>query len=145
MRFSSFLLLVGLLVPQTLLAQFNSFESGSYVLYTSPAVLHQSSLKLRGNDQLIAKDEKGKKLNLTPQQVRSFRIGSQKYTTAGDFEVNPGSIFGNVVERVFVEQLDSGKVLLLRYEYSTGGGAPMMGANGAMMGGGGSSIRTLYL
>jgi hypothetical protein len=144
MRFLFFLALLGLAVPQIVRAQFNSFEPGSYVLQNSPTVWRQSLLKLRGNDQLIAKDEKGKKLTLTPQQVRSFRLGSQKYTTAGNFEVNPGSAFGGMVERAFVELIDSGKVSLLRYEYTTGNGAPMMGANGAMTGGY-SSTKTLYL
>lgn len=140
MRF--FLLFAGLLLPQVLLAQFNSFESGSYVLTNRPNIRHQCKLKLRSNDQLVVKDANGKNQKLTAYEVLSFRLGERRYIAAGGFQVGAG-IGSDIVGRAFVEQLDSGQVVLLRYIYSTGG-APMAGVGGAMMYSGGST-RTLYL
>lgn len=139
-------IVIGWLLPQVLLAQFNSFEPGSYVLNTKPTIRHQGTLKLRSSDLLVVKDATGNKLKLSPRDVVSFRLGQQQYVTAVNFEVNQGLI-PLYVEQAFVEQLDSGQVVLLRYEYSTGGGgAPMMGAGGAMtFGGAGGGTRTIYL
>jgi hypothetical protein len=138
-----FFLLTGLLLPQVLLAQFNSFEPGSYVLTNRPNIRHECKLKLRSNEQLVVKDANGKNQKLTAYEVLSFRLGERKYTTAGGFQVSAG-IGSDIVSRAFVEQLDSGQVVLLSYEYSTAG-APVMGAGGTMMYGMGGSTRTLYL
>lgn len=137
-------ILIGLLLPQALWAQFfNSFEPGFYQLVNSPGVRHQGLLKLRGNDQLVVKDDHDDKTKLTPQEVASFQMGGHKYVTAGNFALGSGP-FSKTVDLAFVERLDSGYVSLLRYTYTTGGGAPMVGAGGAMMGGGGST-GVLYL
>ncbi|AMJ66553.1 hypothetical protein [Hymenobacter sp. PAMC 26628] len=130
-------ILVGLLLPQVLWAQFfNSFEPGSYRLVNSPDVHYQGLLKLRGNDQLLVEDADGKKTKLAPQEVTSFRLGAQKYVTAGGFRTTPGP-FGRTVEQAFVEQLDSGQVNLMEYTYiiTTGG------SNGAV----GSSEVKIYI
>ncbi|MFD1470495.1 hypothetical protein ACFQ48_19875 [Hymenobacter caeli] len=134
---------IGLLLPQVLWAQFfNSFEPGSYRLVNSPGVRHQGQLKLRGNDQLVVEDADGKKTRFAPQEVASFQMGGHKYVTAGNFTLGSGP-FIKTVDLAFVERLDSGYVSLLRYTYPTGG-APMVGAGGAMVGGGGST-GVLYL
>ena len=114
--------IIGLLLPQALWAQFlNSFEPGSYRLVNSPGVRHQSLLKLRDNDQLVAKNDHDNKVKLTPQEVASFQIGERKYITAGNFELSSGP-FDTTVDLTFVERLDSSYVSLLRYTYFTGVG-----------------------
>lgn len=120
--------LVGLLLPQVLRAQsFNSFEPGSYQLVNSPGMRHQSLLKLRGNDQLLAKDDRDDKVKLTPKEVLSFQIGEHKYVTAGDFKLGSGP-FSKPVDLAFVERLDSGQVNLMEYTYITFTG----GSNGVV-------------
>lgn len=138
-------LLAFLLLPHLLLAQFgdlNDFKPGSYILQAKPTARLAGMLKLRGNDQLVVQGFRTKNLKLAPADVLTFRLGDRKYVTASDFEVNQGLIHLSV-DRAFVEQLDSGQVVLLRYDYTVGGG-PMMGAGG-MMYGGTSASRSLYL
>jgi len=140
----SFLLcLVGSLMSQFAQAQlFNKFELGSYVLANNPKLRLYGQLKLRDHSQLLVKDETSKTVKLIPTQVASFRIGSRKYMTTSGFNGNDG--FGSVDSvKAFVEQLDSGQVMLLRYAYQQG--VPMStGAGGAMTGGGNLSA-SVYL
>ena len=96
------LLLLGLLLPQLLRAQFVVFEPGSYVLAGSPTVRHTGQLKLRGNNLLLVKDEHGTKLKLPVGDVASFRLGGRKYVTAGNFHVK-GGLGGADVDNAFVE------------------------------------------
>ena len=138
-----FFLFLGLLSPRLLLAQFNSFAPGSYVLASSPTVRHETTLKLRDNGQLVAKGPDGKTLRLSPEDVSSFRLGPQKFIAAGGFATGTG-LGGDFVSRAFVEQLDSGRVMLLRYQYPVGG-PPMMGGPDGRMTGGPSRPPALYL
>lgn len=138
--FLFFLLLLGS-VPHLSRAQLfgKGFETGSYVLREGPAGRQPGQLNLRNGTKLLLKTAAGKTRKLTPEQVQCFRIGPRAYVTAGDFRLG-----GAYVERAFVEQLDSGQVVLLRYEYSVG--APMaMGAGGGMSYGGSSNARALLL
>jgi len=136
-------LLVFLALPQLSQAQFNRFETGSYVLAANPAVRHTSELRLRSGNLLLAKNTNEKNIKLTPDQVSSFRLGTRKFTVAGDFHAK-GGLGGLNVTKAFVEQLDSGQVILLSYAFQVG--APMsMGSGGAMMGGGSYSANVYLL
>ncbi|TGE27914.1 hypothetical protein [Hymenobacter metallicola] len=138
----TFLLFAGLLFPQLVWAQFNSFEPGSYVLVDNPTQRLEGDLKLRGCTELLVKNAKGKTTRLSPEQVQSFRLGRQKFITAGGFPVDKG-LDGDTIPNAFVEQLDSGQVVLMRLHYIVDG--PMMlGTNGSPMGGGSKSY-TLHL
>lgn len=140
MRFF-FFSLMGLLLPQLLLAQFNTFKAGSYILDKSRQVQHLAQLKLKNDKLLLAKDLNGQTSKLTPKDIYSFKIEQQRYRTASGFEVNLG-LSGEVMDEVFVALLDSGQLLLMQYEYTVK--SPMsMGAGGAIMGGG--MPQTVYL
>ena len=142
---NSLLFLFALLLPQLASAQLfkgNPFEAGSYVLADTRTVRHAGELKLRNSKLLLAKDATGKNLKFNPEQVCSFHAGSRKFITTGGFHVK-GGIGGLDVEKVFVEQLDSGQVMLLNYELQMG--APMsMGPGGAITGGG-NGTTSIYL
>lgn len=112
-----FFLFAGLLLPQLLKAQFGSFDAGSYVLSAAPTVRHEGRLKLLGAYELATKDTDGKKITFVPAQISSFRIGSKKYVTVGGFQAKLGPVGGNTVSQGFAEQLDSGRVVLMRFEY----------------------------
>ncbi|WP_375419349.1 hypothetical protein [uncultured Hymenobacter sp.] len=130
-------IVIGWLLPQVLLAQFNSFEPGSYVLHNSPTVRHQSSLKFQGGDEFMVKDANGNRRKLTVSEVSSFRIGPQKYIAVGRFAVGSG-LRNSYVERAFVAQVDSGRVGLLFYEYDVYAGLTSFGASD-------KQIKHLYL
>lgn len=144
MRF--FLLIIIVLLPELGRAQLfggNRFEQGSYVLNDSRTVRQQGQLKLQSGSKLLVKTADGKTLKLKPEQIQSFRISNRKYVTVGNFHVK-GGLGGADVDRAFVEQLDSGQVILLNYTYSVG--APMaMGAGGGMSYGGSSELSAYLL
>jgi hypothetical protein len=143
MRFF-YLLVAVLLLPEAAFAQlFNKFESGTYILNDSRKVRQEGQLKLQSSQKLLVKREDGETIKLEPAQVYSFQKGSQHYVTIGGFHVK-GGLGGADVDMAFVEQLDSGRVTLMRYDYSVG--APvMMGAGGGMSYGGGSSSSAYLL
>lgn len=122
----------------------NRFENGSYVLNDSRNLRQQGQLKLQSGSKLLVKTADGKTIKLKPEQIHSFRISNRKYVTASNFHVK-GGLGGTDADNVFVEQLDSGQVVLLTYEYSIGAGAPMMGAGGGMSYGGSSELSTYLL
>ncbi|UYZ59466.1 hypothetical protein [Hymenobacter latericus] len=126
---------LALLLPQLLWAQSTSFKSGSYILNQEQTVRHNGELKLRDGNTLVVKNAQGKTLKLTPDEVQSFSIGRRKYIVAKGFLVNMGSSY---VDKAFVEQVDSGMVVLLNYTYTVGS-AGHMTAGGGMVGGGASS------
>ncbi|TGD79909.1 hypothetical protein [Hymenobacter wooponensis] len=143
MRFSLLLPLVGLLFSRATIAQiqpFNTYKSGSYVLLNDRTHRIDGQLKLKSSTLLLVKDDKGKSTKLAPESVHSFRIENRAYTVACDFEVRQG-LYDSVVEQAFVEQLDSGQVILMRYAFTTG--APTMNAGGVMTGG--QSQNEVYL
>jgi hypothetical protein len=103
--------------PQAGWAQFSrKFQAGAYELATAPAGHQEGQLSLRNHDKLVVKTPQGRKLRLKPAQVRSFRIGARRYlafTTVYPYHSQPAH---NDDEPAFVEQLDSGRVMLLRYD-----------------------------
>lgn len=105
-----------LLAPQLAHAQlFKTVEIGSYVLTANPQVRQQGGLYLRNSEQLVVRDLAGKNTSFSPQQVSSFQINKRKFVTTGGFQLHGG--FGNkFVDQGFAEQLDSGQVVLLRYQ-----------------------------
>lgn len=135
-------LVIGLLLPQVLLAQLSAFEPGSYVLAANRAVRHASLLKLRSSTVLLAKDADDKNIRLTPAEVSSFRIGARKFFVVSDVAEQEED--GAAIGGIFVELLDSGTVTLMRYEYAVST-APMMGAGGGMSYGGSSGTRYVYM
>lgn len=137
-----YLLFALLLLPEVVSAQlFKGPEKGSYILNDNRKVRQQGNLKLQSNSKLVVKTAAGETLKLTPEQVYSAWLGSKHYVTIGGFHVK-GGLGGTDVDMAFVEQLDSGKVTLMRYDYSVGapGG---MGPGG--MSYGGSSSSSAYL
>ena len=142
-----FLLVVCLFWPQLSQAQLlfnNPFQEGSYVLADSRTVRHAGELTLQQNGAtLVVKSLHGKNLKLGPEQVASFRIGNQHYVPAGNFHVM-GGLGGADIEDIFAEQLDSGQVQLLRYDYAIQN-AGSMGAGGMMMGGGSWNLSAFLL
>lgn len=141
MRF--YLLFAVLLLPEIVLAQLpKGFAEGSYILNDSRQVRQHGQLKLQSSQKLLVKTADGKTIKLTPEQVYSFQQDNQHYVTAGGFHVK-GGLGGAEVDLAFVEQLDSGKVVLMRYDYSIG--APMTMGSGGGMSYGGSSSNSTYL
>lgn len=140
------LLLLGCLaLPFAVKAQFNEFKSGTYVL-SSDGSQHGGELKLRNFQLLVVKNPQGKNLKLTPAEVTAFRLGNERYVTLKDADLpGPTKLFKDNSEgqTAFVQQVDSGQVMLLRYSYSQAM-APTMGAGGGMVGGGSAGI-SLYL
>lgn len=114
MRF--FLVSLGLALPQLVHAQvFKSMEVGSYVLSATPQVRRPGGLLLRSSEQLVVRDLAGKSTVYSPQQVSSFQLLQRQFVSTGGFQLLGG--FGNrYVAQAFAEQLDSGQVVLLRYQ-----------------------------
>jgi hypothetical protein len=108
--------LLVLALPHLAHAQlFKSLEIGTYVLSATPKVSQQGGLYLRNGEQLQIRDLTGKNTTYSPQQVSSFRIYKRQFVSTGGFELRGG--FGNTyVAQAFAEQLDSGQVVLLRYQ-----------------------------
>lgn len=140
----SSLLLCLLLLPQALLAQFGSFEAGTYVLADTPRLLHSAKLKLRNENTLLVKDGKSEKQPLKPEEVLWFQVGKHRFVPVGGFRVADG-FGGNDVQRGFAEFLDSGQVKLYAYRFFAANAAPVLGSNRGFAGGGGASWKTVYL
>ncbi len=105
-----------LTLPQLAHCQvFKNTEVGSYVLSASPQNRQTAGLYLRNSEQLIVRDLTGKNTTLSPRQVRIFRIGQRQFVTTGGFRLSSGT-GGTYVAQAFAEQLDSGQVVLLRYQ-----------------------------
>jgi hypothetical protein len=130
-----YLLLALLLLPEAVSAQlFKGFEIGSYILNDNRKVRQQGNLKLQSNSKLLAKNAAGETIKLTPEQVYSVWLGSKHYVTIGGFNVKSG-LGGTDVDMAFVEQLDSGRVILMRYDYNIATPGAM-GPGGMSYGGG---------
>jgi hypothetical protein len=110
------LLPASLLLPQLAHGQvFKTVELGSYVLRTSPQVRQQGGLYQQSSEKLLVRDLTGKNVSFSPQQVSSFRINNRQFVSTGGFQLRNG--FGSsYVTQAFAEQLDSGQVVLLRYQ-----------------------------
>ncbi|KUG08293.1 hypothetical protein ASU33_08950 [Solirubrum puertoriconensis] len=107
-----------LLLPQALRAQFTRFESGTYILGKDPRISYPAQLKLQEKKQLLlVRNPEVKTLELTPEEVSYARIGKQAYLTAGSFNIGTKLLTGGIVTRAFVPVLDSGCIMLMRYEY----------------------------
>lgn len=145
-----------LFLPQVLLAQFdsfNDFKPGSYVLKASPTVRTAGMLKLRHNDQLVINKFRAKDLTLKPADIASFRLEARKYVTVNCFSAYLYSptdnaaarkeMLAKVVDFAFAEQVDSGQVVLLRYDYLAS--YPSTVGPGGMMQAGGRYVENLYL
>ncbi len=89
-------------------------EVGSYVLNATPQLRQAAGLFLRNSEQLVARDLAGKSITLSPQQVRSFKIGERQFVSTGGF-ILTNKYSDRYVAKAFAEQLDSGQVVLFRY------------------------------
>lgn len=98
------------------LYQFSAFEPGCYVPKGSKTDCQPAQLKIQYGRRLVVKTATGDTLRLLPAQVSSFRMGHHQFTTAQRFKL-VGAPSGKEIGPSFVEQLDSGRVLLLRYSY----------------------------
>ncbi|GAB3635080.1 hypothetical protein GCM10027422_06700 [Hymenobacter arcticus] len=74
-------------------------------------------LKLRNPEKLVVQRFGAKNVILTPTEVSTFRIENEKYTVVEGFEVRAD--FGRriIMGKVFLQQLDSGRIELMRYDY----------------------------
>lgn len=136
------ILIFCLLLPQAIYAQFKKFEPGTYILDADRKTRHDAELKLKSSTQLVVRAGGKQNLTLRPKDIYSFRIGLRRYRTASGFEVKMG-LGREYVDEGFVELLDSGQVLLMRYDYEIGSPGHM-GAGG-MMSGGFSYAESVYL
>ncbi|SET56063.1 hypothetical protein [Hymenobacter actinosclerus] len=137
-------LFVGLLLPQALLAQYKSFEAGTYVLADNRQLLHSAKLKLRNENTLLVKDGKSEKQPLNPEDILWFQVGKHRFVPVGGFQVDDG-FSGSDVQRGFAEFLDSGQVKLYEYRFFAANASPVLGSNKGFVGGGGASWKTVYL
>lgn len=137
------ILVLCLLLPQAIYAQFKKFEPGTYILDADRKARHDAELKLKSSTQLAAREGSGRNTTLTPPDIYSFRIGQRRYRTARGFEVKVG-LGREYVGEVFVELLDSGQVMLMRYVHEVNSPGHMQ-ASGAMTGGYSSSQTVLLL
>lgn len=104
---------VAIALPQLAHAQlFKNVEIGSFVLSATPQLRQTAGLYLRNSEQLVVRDLAGKNTTFSPQQVRSFKIGQRQFVTTGGFKLSGEGY----VTQAFAEQLDSGQVVLLRYQ-----------------------------
>ncbi len=122
MRF--WLVLLVLLVPQWGLTQAPSknFVPGTYILSNGKGVRQQGQLTLRSYDKLLVQKPDGKIIKYSPDEVTSLWLNGQHYTTAGNF-------IGTRVElkKAFVILLDSGQVMLMRFNYDIPSGMEKLG------------------
>lgn len=91
----------------------------------SPAVRHPAELKLRGYNTLVVRNANGKNPKLAPNQVASFILGSKHYIALRGVNLpGPKEVFSNtaIVHEAFVQQVDSGRVVLYYYQYQQGQG-----------------------
>jgi len=109
-------LTIAFIAPQLSHAQLiKKVEIGTYVLNATPQVRQQAGLYLRNSEQLVVRNLAGENKSFSPQEIRSFQIGNRQFITTGGFRVNGG--FGErYITQAFAEQVDSGQVLLLRYQ-----------------------------
>lgn len=122
MRF--WIILLVLLAPQWGLAQSTSkdFVLGTYILNNGQNIRQQGQLKLRRYDKLLVQKPDGKTIKYTPDQVSSFWLNGHRYTTASNF-------IGKSIElkNAFVILLDSGQVMLMRFDYDIPSGMEKLG------------------
>ena len=109
-----------LLLPMAAKAQlgeFNDFKPGSYVLKNNPSTRQVGMLKLRGYNHLVVQKFRAKNEVLMPSEVSTFQIENEKYTVVEGFEVIAD--FGRrvIMGKIFLQQLDNGRIELMRYNY----------------------------
>ncbi|OUJ73986.1 hypothetical protein [Hymenobacter crusticola] len=130
-----------LLLPQLLQAQnlFESFKPGTYYLADSRRVHYEGQLKVHSNE-LVVKDNQGKVTRFKPEEVYYIKLADRtRFLPSAGFLLS-----GKQINSSLVEVLDSGSVMLMRYEHVTTM-APMMGASGNMVSYGGRSAQSVYL
>lgn len=137
------LLAFGLLPQPGRAQQAAGFTAGSLVLNRNLSERVQGLLKLKSGAELVLKNDGEPKLTFTPYEVRSFQIGAQRYTTASNFRVMAG-LSAVEVDRAFVQQLDSGAVVLTRYDFGVNNPTSFH-ADGSMSGGGSWALSAFLL
>ena len=95
-------------------------ESGFYVLSDNRLVRYPGNIKVYAHE-LVVKDDQGKQLKYTPDEVYSAQIGTTHYIAASGFKTKSGFWSVKQDEKLFVEVVDSGKISLYRYRYTVGG------------------------
>ena len=130
----SLFLFIGLLVlPLVGAAQSGP---GTYILVDNRQVVYTGDLDISGL-RLVSKEgkekEKPKTVTWQASEVYWARVGQQRWLPVSNFPIPAGLGFKKV-EYGLAEVLDSGRVLLLRYDYEVGGGG---------MGPAGFSTRTM--
>ena len=112
-----FLLATTLALPRQGQAQFDShYGPGTYTLAGDSSQHLVGQLHLKTQQKLLVTTPAGRRLQLKPDQVSSFRIGPHTYTVLRDFVVVQGSQMREV-RAAFAEQLSSGRVTLWRYTH----------------------------
>lgn len=120
------LLLISLFLPSELLAQYGSFEAGSYVLAAHPNVRQQGEIKLQKTGLITVKDSDKNKTDYTTNEVISFRVGKHRFYVDSNFAY-PNWVRKKDRVPAFTEVVDSGRVVLLSIYLESGGGATNLG------------------
>lgn len=114
------LLLAYLLIPKLANAQFaelNDFKPGFYILRATPNTRQVGMLKLRNQEKLVVQKFRTKNAVMMPAEVLAFQIENKKYTVVEDFEVRADFGRRRLMGKIFLQQLDSGRIELMRYDY----------------------------
>lgn len=118
-----FLLAATLALPRLGWGQLsNHYIPGTYILISDTSRHLAGQLRLKTQQKLLVITPAGRRLQLKPDQVSSFRIGPHAYTVVREFVVVQGSRARDV-RAAFAEQLSNGSVTLWRYthRWNTGG------------------------
>lgn len=114
------LLLAYLLIPKLANAQFtglDDFKPGSYILRATTSTRQVGMLKPRNQEKLVVQKFRTKNAVMTPAEVLAFQIENKKYTVVEDFEVRADFNRRRLMGKMFLQQLDSGRIELMRYDY----------------------------
>lgn len=131
-----------ILAPLCALAQSSADAGDYYILKENPGVKITTGFSYLGSGALLATGRNGKKYTLKAQYVTSVRWKQRSFLTVSSFEVK-NVLSKAIVNYGFAEVLDTGRVMLLRYDYVAS--APMILPTGfGMFVGGYTDSRYVY-
>jgi hypothetical protein len=142
MRLLFTLLLASVLVPLCAQAQATAEPGDYYILKENPGVKVTTWFSYLGSGALLATSRNGKKYTLKAQHVTSVHWKQRSFLTVSSFEIR-NVLNKATVDYGFAEVLDTGRVMLLRYDYVAS--VPMILPTGAgLFVGGYSDSRYIY-
>ncbi len=113
MRFS--LLIFGLFIPQLLVAQASKkiVGMGIYMLARSSANARAEEISFAPGKEVIRITTANKPATFDPEEISFFTIGQRKFLAINDIIITEKQSV--IPAHIFVEQLDSGRIILLHY------------------------------